>query len=50
MQLAALQMVSGASVPGSLDSAPTLLAGAAAGGVELTVRPEYFCLLEHRVL
>jgi predicted amidohydrolase len=48
MKLAAIQMVSGASVQGNLDSARTLLAEAAAGGAELAVLPEYFCLLGHR--
>jgi predicted amidohydrolase len=48
MKLAAIQMVSGASVQGNLDSARTLLTEAAAGGAELAVLPEYFCLLGHR--
>ncbi len=48
MKLAAIQMVSGASVQGNLNSARALLAQAAAGGAELAVLPEYFCLLGHR--
>ena len=48
MKLAAIQMVSGASVQGNLDSARALLIEAAAAGAELAVLPEYFCLLGHR--
>ena len=48
MKLAAIQMVSGASVQGNLDSARALLTEAAAAGAELAVLPEYFCLLGHR--
>ena len=45
MQVAALQMVSGASVQANLDTARQLLARAAGQGVELAVLPEYFCLM-----
>ncbi|WP_332777154.1 carbon-nitrogen hydrolase family protein [Polaromonas sp.] len=45
MKVAALQMVSGASVPDNLAAARQLLAQAAAQGAELAVLPEYFCLL-----
>ncbi|HYW56969.1 MAG TPA: carbon-nitrogen hydrolase family protein [Polaromonas sp.] len=45
MQVAALQMVSGASVQGNLDAARLLLESAAAQGAELAVLPEYFCLM-----
>lgn len=48
MKLAAIQMVSGASVSGNLDSARALLTEAADAGAELAVLPEYFCLLGHR--
>lgn len=48
MKLAAIQMVSGASVQGNLDSARALLIEAADAGAELAVLPEYFCLLGHR--
>lgn len=42
MQIAALQMVSGARVPDNLATARALLEHAAAGGAELAVLPEYF--------
>jgi predicted amidohydrolase len=45
MQLAALQMVSGASVPANLVAARQLLEQAAAQGAELVVLPEYFCVM-----
>ena len=45
MQVAALQMVSGASVQANLDAASQLLAHAAAQGAELALLPEYFCLM-----
>ena len=48
MKIAAIQMVSGASVQGNLESARALLTEAAAKGAELAVLPEYFCLLGHR--
>ena len=48
MKLAAIQMVSGASVQANLNSALALLTEAAAAGAELAVLPEYFCLLGHR--
>ena len=43
MKVAAIQMVSGAEVPGNLDAAAELLARAGASGAELAVLPEYFC-------
>ncbi|MCB1979578.1 MAG: carbon-nitrogen hydrolase family protein [Burkholderiaceae bacterium] len=42
MKIAALQMVSGASVEGNLATARTLLACAADAGAELALLPEYF--------
>jgi deaminated glutathione amidase len=48
MKVAALQMVSGISVPGNLDSAHALLAQASSEGAELAVLPEYFCLMGQR--
>lgn len=48
MKVAAIQMVSGASVQANLNSALALLTEAAAAGAELAVLPEYFCLLGHR--
>lgn len=47
MKVAALQMVSGYSVPANLAVAAQLLAQAAAQGAELAVLPEYFCLMGH---
>jgi predicted amidohydrolase len=49
MKVAAIQMVSGVSVQANLDAAGVLLAEAAAGGAELAVLPEYFCLMGRRV-
>jgi nitrilase len=48
MKVAAIQMVSGVTVQGNLDSARTLLEEAARCGAELAVLPEYFCLLGQR--
>ncbi|HEY8048330.1 MAG TPA: carbon-nitrogen hydrolase family protein [Ramlibacter sp.] len=48
MKVAAIQMVSGTTVAGNLDSARTLLEEAARAGAELAVLPEYFCLLGQR--
>ena len=45
MKIAALQMVSGTSVQRNLEAAARLLAKAAAGGAELVVLPEYFCVM-----
>jgi deaminated glutathione amidase len=45
MKTAAIQMVSGTSVQGNLDTARALLAQAAAQGAELAVLPEYFCVM-----
>jgi nitrilase len=45
MKVAAIQMVSGVSVQGNLDTARTLLREAAQAGAELAVLPEYFCLM-----
>jgi len=48
MKIAAVQMVSGVSREANLARARALLAEAAAGGAELAVLPEYFCLMGHR--
>ena len=48
MKVATIQMVSGASVQGNLNTALTLLTGAARADAELALLPEYFCLLGHR--
>jgi nitrilase len=48
MKVAALQMVSGASVQANLDCAQGLLKQAARAGAELAVLPEYFCLMGRR--
>ncbi|MDO9259496.1 MAG: carbon-nitrogen hydrolase family protein [Polaromonas sp.] len=45
MRVAALQMVSGTSVPANLAVARQLLERAAAQGAELAVLPEYFCVM-----
>ncbi|MET0312350.1 MAG: carbon-nitrogen hydrolase family protein [Burkholderiaceae bacterium] len=45
MKVAALQMVSTPGVEENLAAARRLLAGAAAGGAELAVLPEYFCVM-----
>ena len=45
MKVAALQMVSGTDLQRNLDAAAQLLAEAAAGGAELAVLPEYFCVM-----
>ncbi|MCX7277118.1 MAG: carbon-nitrogen hydrolase family protein [Burkholderiales bacterium] len=45
MKVAAIQMVSSTSLTANLERAGQLLAEAAAGGAELAVLPEYFCLL-----
>lgn len=44
-RIAALQMVSGPDVAANLATAERLLADAAAGGAQLAVLPEYFCLM-----
>jgi deaminated glutathione amidase len=48
MKVAAIQMVSGTSVEGNLDTADALLEQAAREGAELAVLPEYFCLMGQR--
>ncbi|WP_048438311.1 carbon-nitrogen hydrolase family protein [Caenimonas sp. SL110] len=48
MKVAALQMVSGTSVQGNLDTAATLIRQAAEAGAQLAVLPEYFCLMGHK--
>jgi nitrilase len=48
MKLAAIQMVSGASVTDNLARVSALMAQAADQGAELLVLPEYFCLLGQR--
>ena len=48
MKVAALQMVSGPSVEANLAAARDLVREAAAGGAELAVLPEYFCLMGRR--
>ena len=48
MRVAAIQMVSSASVPANLAQARDLLGQAAMGGAELAVLPEYFCLMGQR--
>jgi deaminated glutathione amidase len=48
MKIAAIQTVSGTSVPANLDSAAGLLRQAAQQGAELAVLPEYFCLMGQR--
>ena len=48
MQIAAIQMVSGASLQDNLRAAADLLAQAADQGAELALLPEYFCLMGQR--
>ena len=48
MKVAAIQMVSGVRLQDNLATARALLAEAAAGGAELAVLPEYFCLMGHQ--
>jgi nitrilase len=48
MKVAAIQMVSGASVEANLAAARPLLAEAAAAGANLAVLPEYFCFMGHK--
>ncbi|HEY8856953.1 MAG TPA: carbon-nitrogen hydrolase family protein [Rugosibacter sp.] len=45
MKLAALQMVSGPTIPPNLDTAARLISQAAAAGAQLVVLPEYFPLI-----
>jgi nitrilase len=45
MQVAAIQMVSAATLQANLERARVLLRQAAEGGAELAVLPEYFCLI-----
>lgn len=45
MKIAAIQMVSGSSIPANLAAAGDLLKQAADRGAELAVLPEYFCLM-----
>ncbi len=48
MQIAAIQMVSGADLQDNLQAAAALLAQAADQGAELALLPEYFCLMGQR--
>ena len=48
MQIAAIQMVSGANLQDNLKAAAGLLAQAADQGAELALLPEYFCLMGQR--
>jgi predicted amidohydrolase len=45
LQVAAIQMVSAASLQANLDAAARLVREAAQGGAEVAVLPEFFCLL-----
>ena len=45
LRVAAIQMVSGASVPANLENASRLIDEAVDGGAELVALPEYFCLM-----
>ena len=47
-KVAAVQMVSGAEVPGNLAVAGELIAQAAGAGARLVALPEYFCILGRR--
>src|SRR5207253_7232410 len=48
MKIAAIQMVSVASVDANLRAAGALLQDAAAAGAQLAVLPEYFCFMGHK--
>src|SRR6478735_4940322 len=48
MKVAAIQMVSGASVEANLRAARALLEEAARAGAKLAVLPEYFCFMGHK--
>jgi predicted amidohydrolase len=48
LQVAAIQMVSAATVQPNLDTAARLVRQAAAGGAQVAVLPEFFCLLGHK--
>lgn len=48
MKVAAIQMVSGASLDANLSEALRLLRQAAQSGAELAVLPEYFCFMGHK--
>ncbi|MEN9630573.1 MAG: hypothetical protein RJA10_3801, partial [Pseudomonadota bacterium] len=48
MKIAALQMVSTADVGRNVEAARRLIGQAAAGGAQLVLLPEYFCLLGRR--
>jgi deaminated glutathione amidase len=48
MKIAALQTVTGTSLPANLEEADALLAQAAQAGAELAVLPEYFSLMGQR--
>ena len=48
MKVAAIQMVSSTRLADNLARAAELIGEAAAGGAELAVLPEYFCLMGQR--
>jgi predicted amidohydrolase len=48
MRVAAIQMVSGASVDANIAAARALLEAAKAAGAHLAVLPEYFCFMGHK--
>lgn len=48
MKVAAIQMVSGASLDANLNEALRLLRQASQAGAELAVLPEYFCFMGHK--
>ena len=48
MKVAAIQMVSGASLDANLSEALRLLRQAAQSGAQLAVLPEYFCFMGHK--